>query len=115
MQAYVDGLSAGQPASAPELLKAVARIKEIGDQKNVRTADVMAWRADVGTPGAETLVDGLVDAVQSTPAGDVDALRAALASVVTAAAPQPPSERRIPDRSLVQGASGQRATDQEIE
>ena len=115
LQAYVDGLSAGQPASGAELIKAVAKVKEIGDAKGVRTADVMAWRADIGTPGAETLVDVLMDAIQSAPADNAEALRAALTSVVTDSAPRPPSERRIPDRSLVQGAGGQRATDQEIE
>jgi hypothetical protein len=115
MQAYVDGLSAGQPASGQDLLKAIAKVKEIGDPKSIRTADVLAWRADIGRPGAETLVDVLIDAVQSAPAGDVDALRAALTAVVTDDAPQPPSDRRVPDRSLVQGPGGQRATDQEIE
>jgi hypothetical protein len=56
-----------------------------------------------------------MQAIQSVPAGNTDAQRAALTAVVSDAAPGPPSERRIPDRSLVQGPSGQKATDQEIE
>lgn len=116
VQAYADGLSAGQSVSGPDLIKTINQnVKEASDPKSVKMVDVMAWRADVGHPGAQTFVDLLIQAVQSAPAGNDNALRAALTSVVSNAAPGPPSERRIPDRSLVQGAGGQRATDLEIE
>lgn len=116
MQKYADGLSAGQPASAPDLIKAINNnVKEASDPKSIRIVDAMAFRADIGNPGAQSFVDLLVQAVQSAPAGNNDALRAALTAVVSNAAPGPPSERRIPDRSLVQGPGGQQATDQEIE
>ncbi len=115
MQQYADGLGAGTPASGPDLLKAIsAAVKEIGDPKNIRTVDVMTWQADVGSPGAQAFVDLLVQTIQTVPAGDDAALRAALTRVVTNDAPGPPSER-TPDRSLVQGPGGQRATDEEIE
>jgi hypothetical protein len=115
MQQYTDGLTAGQSAAGADLIKAIAKIKEVGDAKNIKIVDVLSSRADIGNPGAENLVDLLVQAIQSAPAGNDAALRAALTSVVTDSTPKPPSERRIPDRSLVQGPSGQRATDQEIE
>jgi hypothetical protein len=113
VQQYVDTLSAGDPARGSELLKALKSVKEVGADS--RFVDVMAWRSDIAQPGPETLVEALVDAVQNTPAGDTAALRAALTQVVTEAAPTAPSGQRIPDRSLVQGPSGQRATDAEIE
>jgi hypothetical protein len=116
MQQYADGLSAGQPASGPDLIRAItSNVKEVSDKSSIRIVDVMAWRADIGNPGAQSFVDLLMQAIQSAPAGNNDALRAALTSVVDNAAPGPPSDRRIPDRSLVQGPSGQQATDQEIE
>ncbi len=116
MQQYSDGLSAGQPASGPDLIKAIAQnVKEASQPGSIRMVDVIAWRADIGKPGAQTFVDLLMQAIQSVPAGNTDAQRAALTTVVSDGAPGPPSERRIPDRSLVQGPSGQQATDQEIE
>lgn len=115
MQQYVDGLSAGTPAKAQDLLAAIAKsVKEVGDAKNIQVADAVTWRSDVARPGAEPLVDALLDAIAAAPAGDVNALRAALTAVLTEEAPTAPTERRIPDRSLVQGASGGRATDAEI-
>jgi hypothetical protein len=113
MQQYADGLSAGQAVNGPDLIKAITQ--SVKEAQNVRMIDVMSWRADVGRPGAQTFVDLLVTAAQSAPSGNEDALRAALTAVVSDAAPAPPSERRIADRSLVQGPGGARATDQEIE
>ena len=115
VQQYVDGLSAGTPAKAQDLLAAIAKsVKEVGDAKNLQVADAVTWRSDVARPGAEPLVDALLDAIAAARAGDVNALRAALTAVLTEEAPTAPTERRIPDRSLVQGASGGRATDAEI-
>jgi hypothetical protein len=116
VQQYTDGLDAGKPASGTDIIKAIAKnVQEVGDPKNVKIVDVLTWRADIGKPGGQTFVDLILQAVQSVPASNADALRAAVTSVVSNAAPGPPSERRIPDRSLVQGPGGQRATDQEIE
>ena len=55
----------------------------------------------------------MLDAVAVTEDGA--ARREALSRILTEAAPTTASARRIPDRSLVQGAGGQRATDAEIE
>lgn len=112
LQKYVDGLSAGDPAKGEELIKAIKNVKEVSDPKIV---DVMAWRSDIGQPGAETQVEALLNAIAAAPAGDPEALRAALTRVMTEAAPTIPTGRRIPDRSLVQGPAGGRATDAEIE
>jgi len=116
LQQYVDGLAAGDPAKGQELLAAVANnVKEVGDPKNVTVADAITWRSDLARPGAEPLVDELLNTITSAPAGDANALRAALLATLTNASPIAPTENRIPDRSLVQGTSGQRATDAEIE
>lgn len=113
MQQYVDGLSAGNSAQGQDLLQAITRgVKEVSQ---ARIVDVMAWRADVGRPGAETLVEAILTAIQSVPAEDGEALRAAIAGAVSEIPPLVPGGRRIPDRSLVQGSDGQRATDAEIE
>ncbi|MCZ7627060.1 MAG: hypothetical protein M5R38_15965 [Candidatus Methylomirabilis sp.] len=110
LQQYVDTLSAGAPAKSEDLLKAIKGVKDVSE---VKIVDVMAWRSDIGQPGAETLIGALLDAVAV--AGDEAARREALTRVLTEAAPTTASARRIPDRSLVQGAGGQRATDTEIE
>ncbi len=116
MQQYCDSLQAGQPAKAADLLNAIRQnVPETKDPKSIRIVDVMAWHSDIGNPGAASFVDLLVQAVESVPAGNEAALRAALSDVVTNAAPGPPSERLIPDRGLVQGPGGNQATDQEIE
>jgi hypothetical protein len=110
LQQYVDTLSAGDPAKGEDLLKAIKGVKEVSEAKIM---DVMAWRSDIGQPGAETLIDALLDAIAA--AGDEATRREAISRVLTETAPTMASARRIPDRGLVQGASGQRATDAEIE
>ena len=66
-------------------------------------------------PAVDTLLDALVEAVAPVPPGDADAVRTALTGILAASAPVAPSATRVVDRDLVQGPSGQRATDQEIE
>ena len=112
LQGYVDTLSAGDPAKGQDLIAAIKKVKEVGAPKIV---DVMAWRSDLGQPDAEELVDTLLDAINAAPAGDATALRAALVATLIESSPTAPTGRRIPDRSLVQGPSGQRATDEEID
>lgn len=116
MQRYVDGLSAGDPAKGEDLIKAISKdVKELSDPKSIKILDVISWRADVAKPGVQTLVEPLLNAIAATPAADTAALRAALERVLLESAAPVFTERRIPDRSLVQGLTGQRATDQEIE
>ncbi len=112
LQQYVDTLSAGDPAKGEDLLKAIKSVKEANNE-DTKFKDVMTWRSDIGQPGAESLIDALLDALAA--AGDEAARREAISRVLTEAAPTTASARRIPDRSLVQGAGGQRATDAEIE
>ncbi len=115
LQQYVDGLGAGDPAKGQEMVNAIAKgVKELSDPKNIQIVDVMAWRSDIGSPGAESLTDTLMNAIRAIPIPGRDdaALRTAISGVLTEA---PPSGRRIPDRSLVQGLTGEGAADQEIE
>jgi uncharacterized phage protein gp47/JayE len=111
IQAYVDTLTTGDSAVAPKLVQAIlSKVPQIKGAKAIRFADVIAWRADVAKPSTETLVDALLQAVTITPQADLASLRAAIQDVL-----QPSfSERRIPDRSLVQGPSNLPATDQDI-
>ena len=112
IQAYVDTLKPGDPAKAPQLVHAIlSGIPQVKDAKNILFADVLTSRADVSKPGKDTLLDTLVNAVAATPPGDLAKLRVAIQDVL-----QPIfSERRIPDRTLVQGPTGQPATDQQIQ
>jgi len=111
MQGYINGLTAGSPAKGEDLLAAVKKVK---DASNPVFLDVMAWQSDVGQPGAETLVDALLSAIEAAPAGDEAALRSALTAVVTETASPIPTSQRIPNRGLVQGLTGQPATVDEI-
>jgi hypothetical protein len=113
LQQYVDTLSAGDPAKGEDLLKAIKSVKEASNA-DTKIVDVMAWRSDIGQPGAETLIDALLDAIAAS-TGDEATRREAITHVLTEAASTTASAKRIPDRGLVQGAGGQRATDAEIE
>jgi hypothetical protein len=114
LQAYVDGLSSGDPAEGQALLKAVTDVEDVS-KKETRIVDVMAWRADVGRQGAETMVETILTALQGVPSDDPEALRATVTGAVSEVPSLVPSGRRIADRGLVQGPTGERATDEEIE
>jgi hypothetical protein len=120
LQKYINTLAAGAPAVGADLLGALKDVKDLtqeGAQKP-RVVDVTAWRADIGQPGAESLIDALLNTVTVT-GTDEAALRVAFARVINDAPPLAPTSRRIPDRSLVQSSepdrAGQRASDAEIE
>jgi len=102
IQGYIDGLGSGDPAKGDEIQKAIV--------------DVIAWRSDVAQPGAETIVDVVLRILDAAPAGDREAFKKSLSDALFAEVPSTvPGGGRIPDRSLVQGPSGERATDEEIE
>jgi hypothetical protein len=74
-----------------------------------KIVDVMAWRSDIGQPGAESLVDALLQAVTTTPAGDETALRGAFTRTILEGPSVVATSRRIPDRDLVQSLAPERA------
>lgn len=131
IQKYVDGLAVGDPAKGTEIVKAVTSgsIKEVTDAASIKFVDVAAARSDISSPVADALAGSLVDAVLnvfttaqlSDPAAlskvlsDPTALRKVLTDAIDNHVPLPPTSQRIPDRSLVQGLNGQRATDVDIE
>jgi hypothetical protein len=112
LQEYIDTLGAGD---AVDCAKLIAAAKDVDDVVDVVLADIMAWQSDIGQPGAEALIDRLVDAIAAAAAGDLVALRATLADQLDAAALAAPTGTRTPNRDLIQGASGARATDGEIQ
>ncbi len=119
LQSYVEGLASGAPATGDEMLKAIEQIKDVSSTKIV---DVRAWRADIGQPGSDPLVEALVASLQGVNAQDTDALRTAISGVISAEVPALlPSGRRIPDRTVIAGVgdggkpTGQPATDGQIE
>lgn len=118
LKGVIDGLSRGDPAKGADLLKACTELEDIKPFKDdFRFVDIITWKADVGSPAEQTLVDKLLEAIQTTTPGDSDALKASLTRVVTDVAPMTlPTGRRIPDRELVLNEAGTaRATDADIE
>ncbi len=109
LQTYVDGLGSGDPAEGAALLQAITSVDDVGAATIV---DVMVWRSDLGKPAGETLVDALVTAVEgSTP----ENLHEILSNALAETPPLVPTSTRIPDRSLLQNAEGQPASDEQIE
>jgi hypothetical protein len=108
-----------------ELLKAIGTVKEV-DIKKTRIVDVIAQKSDLGQ-GPESLLGIVVKTVKdvlaptdatapaSPPAIPEEALRNALTAALFTAPSTVPNFPRKTDRSLVQGPSGQPATDAEIE
>jgi hypothetical protein len=113
LQAYVDGLHAGQPAIGAAMLAAANAVPEL-KAANPRFLDVLAARADIADPGSRPLVSALVAAVQAAGGTDTATLTAAVGNVLDSDVPPLFSENLIPDRSLIVGKSGP-ATDDEIE
>ena len=113
-QRKIDGLSSGNDALGAEILKAA---KGVADVKDVKIADVLTFRSDLGSPGAQALVDSLLEALAALPAGsNADAQRQALSAVVNEETPTlTPTGRRIPDRSLLQALDGTPASDEQVE
>jgi hypothetical protein len=117
LQAYVDGLTAGDSADGATMLATVLGVEDV---TAATVVDVVVARADLtGAGGDEGLVDALLAAVATAPVGDSTALRAALTAAVEAAETQAPAGGRVPDRGLLlstaPGREGQPATDEEIE
>jgi hypothetical protein len=123
MQKYVDSLGTGDPAKGDELLKAINEAaKKVKEFKEVTIVDVLASQSDIGQPGSQSLVKLLLDAVNRARANETAtdstardaALSLALDNVLEGISLVPTGQRK-PNRDLVQGPSGQRATDAEIE
>ncbi|MHB1063835.1 MAG: baseplate J/gp47 family protein [Georgenia sp.] len=117
LQAYVDGLTQGDPADGTAMLAAIGAVEDVTAAVIV---DVVVTRADLAGPdGSGGLLDALVQAVTLAPGQDAATLRAALTGALDAAGSQAPSGGRLPDRSLlvstVSGSGGRGATDEEIE
>lgn len=111
LREYAESLKSGEPAGGEEMLKL---IKEVEDVSDPEIRDVITWRSDVGRPGAETLVEAIMTALEGIPADDKEAQRTAITSAVTQLPSLLPSARRIFDRKLVVGPEGQPATDEQI-
>lgn len=113
MQDYVDGLSSGDPADGQALLSAA---KGVANVRDVKIVDVIVWRSDVAKPGAETLVDAIMDALQGIPLDDAAAVRQSISQTVSQEAPSlQPTAQRLPDRGLLQTPDGEPVTDEIIE
>lgn len=115
VQTYVDGLSSGEPAEGAKLLAAIQSVEDV-KPAGTRIVDVIAWQTDVGQPGAASLVDTIFAALDANAGADEQTQREAVATAISQESPALlPSGRRVPNRDLVQGPSGARATDAELE
>lgn len=112
VQAYVDGLTRGDPADGAAILAAVGAVEDV---TAATVVDVVVERADLsGASGDDALVDAVVAAVALV-GSDPAAVRDAVSDVLAAAGTGAPGSGRVPDRSLLLGPSGGQATDEEIE
>lgn len=112
IQTYVDGLSSGDPAKGEQILPLIQSLEDVSVPM---FKEITTWRADVGPPGEEQMVDALMRAVKTGPAGDEAALRQALADAVTESQTLMPTGQRNLAPELVQGPEGELATPEEIE
>ena len=114
LQTYVDGLTSGQAAEGKKIEEAV---KKVADVQKVTFKEVLTWKSDVGKPAAEALADEIVTALAAVPqtTGNDKVLQEAIVGVLTEAKPAAPTGSRTADRSVLQGESGARATDAEVE
>jgi hypothetical protein len=122
IQKYVDTLGVGKPATAEEIVKAITAgsIQELTDAKLIKFVDVLVSRFDASPPALDTfaaeLAKALVGVISSTPSKDPNTLTPLLLDTIKQVELLPPGGDRIPDRSLLQDASGQHpATDAQIE
>ena len=110
LQGYIDGLGSGEPAEGPQMLTALESVADVG---KVRFRDVLAWRSEVDSTGSESLLDGLVAAVESVEDAGPD-LRETLSEVLREEGRSAPTGRRILDRRLVRSSSGASAGASEL-
>lgn len=113
LQSYTETLLSGTPAVGSKMLAVVKKVKEV---KDVKFMLAFAWRTDIGHPGTNPLVEAIVAALQGVNNQDPAAVRVAVEGVLTSTIPALlPSGEPIPDSNLIQGPSGQKATDGQIE
>jgi hypothetical protein len=108
----VDGLTSGEAAEGSALKAALDAVDDVSDAV---FREVIAWRSEIGRPGADTLLDTLVTAATAVPAGGDAALREALAPILAGATSSAPTGARVADRSLVESLGGGAASDDEVE
>lgn len=114
VQSYTEGLKSGDAAVGATMRELVkTKVKDVQDAV---IKEVFAWRADVGKPGADPLVEAIITSLQGVNCQDTAAVRVAVNNVISAQAPALlPSGKRIPDSTVIQGPDGQPATDGQIE
>jgi hypothetical protein len=113
LQAYTDGLGSGSPAIGDALLGAVKAVTDVSDAV---IKEAFTWRADVGQPGTDPLVDLIVESLAGVSTTDTSAVRLAVKDVIDNQAPALlPSGNRIPDNTLIKKPDGTPASDGDVE
>jgi hypothetical protein len=118
---FVNGLGAGKPVVAAELLKALEKVKDLdqAEGKKPRIVGVTVQVSDLSGRNLDAEVEALFQLIRSVPADDDQALKTALKRSLDEPPALTADDGRRADRSLIQsaasGRSGQPATDAEIE
>jgi len=113
LQAYTDGLGTGAPATGADMLGVIKKVQDVSDAV---VKEAFTWRADVGKPGTDPLVDLIVESVAGVNPADGAAVRLAVKDVIDNQAPALlPSGNRIPDNTLITKPDGTPATDGDVE
>jgi hypothetical protein len=111
LQAYVDALGRGAPATGQGMLDALKKLRDVRDPAFI---DVQAWISDVDRPGPQALADAVVGSLASLPP-DRDALSRALAQALGETMPSAPQGGRVPAPAQVAGPDGGPATDAQVQ
>src|SRR5262249_24315176 len=116
---YVNGLGAGKPVIAADLLKSLEKVKDLSqdDGKKPRIAGVTVQVSDLSGVNRDAEVEAFFQVIKAASAGPDEALKAATDRALFEAPPQVSADGRRADRSLIQSTArpGQQATDAEIE
>ena len=113
LQAYTDGLQAGDPAVGSDLLAAITGVKDVA---GAVVREAFTWRADVGSPGPAPLAALFVAALAGVNPTDSAAVTLAVTDVIQNQAPALlPSGKIISDNTLIKNKDGSTATDGDVE
>lgn len=114
IRTYTESLSSGEDAEGLKILAAVEEVEDVAKGKT-RILDVITWRTDFAQPGASSLVDSLLQTIQTSPPDDRQTLREHLDQILTEQISPLSFGQRIPDRSLVQSTNKDLTTEASLE
>ena len=113
IQSYTDGLASGDSAKGQGFIDSLKKVKNVN---NFTIKDITTWITDLGKASSDTTVDIVMKAIESSPPGELDALRKSIDDALSTQAPSAvPAGQLVVRKDLVKDLSGNQATDNDIE